>query len=112
MIVWLSLLVLFLHRISAQNALHPTDEPQISLLALDDLIRNYFDIAIKDLIFYQQAATLQANHEHWDIIGEAIRTLNASRTVRIEQAANVTETRKYATRILNVIVVDGEQSFR
>lgn len=92
--------------------LFENNAPAISFRALHDVLLQHYPAESKDLVFYQQANEPQFDLGHLDIINTVIQQLNGMRSTRVEQSSNVTDTNKQAKRLLNVIVVDGVESFR
>lgn len=86
--------------------------PPLALLALNDILRDHFPTSMKDLAFYVQAIDARTAAEQFYIMDRAVAELNGTRTIRIEQSTRITENMRNAKRILNVIIVDGLESFR
>lgn len=86
--------------------------PSLALLALNDIMRDQFPDSLKDVTIYVQAMEASKAAEQFDILCGAVDMLNGTRTVRIEQSSRMTEIIRYSKSILNVIIVDGFQSFR
>lgn len=88
------------------------DSSALYLSALHDVVFDHFPSGLTDLLFYQRANDPHSDLEHFDIINRIIQQLNETRTARIEQGLNVTDIGQQAKRLLNVIIVDGVESFR
>lgn len=91
---------------------HVDEPPTTCLLALNDVLAHHFPQTLKDLVFYRQAIDRQAAAQQMFVLNGVIKQLNGKRTARIESAGMITEAVKHSKRILNIIFVDGIESFR
>lgn len=108
-------LIAFLSHLAISNSqisVYVDEQPASELFALHDVLLHHFPPTLKDLAFYRHSIDRPAAIQQMSAINRIIKQLNGTRTARIESATMIIETVTHAKRLLNVIFVDGIESFR